>query len=168
MRGTYDEQRHIFFPADGEEQRCAYELYARAGLLDRPHPSVAIPSTASQRSAAPPASERVTAARAALDTAEQRLGMRPPQTPDTRERAPAPASDKQLALILTLIGRLHSANPAAINAIGARFQIANLARFTTRSQLPALRAAVGTLSKLDASKLIDQLKACESPTAQAA
>ena len=168
MRGTYDEQRHIFYPAEGEEQRCAYEMYARTGLIDRPRPSVAIPSTASERSAVTPASERVTTARVALNAAEQRLGKRPPPTPDTREHAPAPASDKQLTLILTLIGKLHSANPAAIDAIGLRFQIANLARFTTRSQLPALRAAAGTLSKLDASKLIDQLKACDSPAAQAA
>jgi hypothetical protein len=168
MRGTYDEQRHVFSPAEGEEQRCAYEMYVRAGLIDRPRPSVAIPSTASARSAVTPASDRVTVARAALDTAEQRLGMRPPHTPDMRERAPVPASDKQLTLILTLIGRLHTAKPDIINAIGARFQITNLARFTTRAHLPALRAAAGALSKLDASKLIDQLKACESPTAQAA
>jgi hypothetical protein len=143
-------------------------MYARAGLIDRPRPSAAIPPTASQRSAAPPASDRVTVARAALDTAEQRLGIRPPPTPDTRERAPVPASDKQLTLILTLIGRLRNANPAAVNAIGARFQITDLARFDGRAQLPALRTAAGTLSKLDASKLIDQLKACESPVAQTA
>jgi len=168
MRGTYDEQRHIFYPAEGEEQRCAYDMYARAGLIDRPHPSVAIPSTANHQRVAPPASERVTVARAALDTAEQRLGMHPPPPSDTRERASVPASDKQLTLILTLIGRLRNANPAAINASGARFQITDLARFDDRAQLPALRTAAGTLSKLDASKLIDQLKACESPTAQAA
>jgi hypothetical protein len=151
MRGTYHEQRHVFYPAEGEEQRCAYKMYARAGLIDRPRPSAAIPPTASQRSAAPPASDRVTVARAALDTAEQRLGMRPPPTPDTRERAPVPASDKQLTLILTLIGRLRKANPAAVNAMGARFQITDLARFDGRAHLPALRTAAGTLSKLDAS-----------------
>jgi hypothetical protein len=168
MRGTYDEQRHVFYPAEGEEQRCAYDMYARAGLIDRPRPSTAIPPTPSQRSSATPASDRLTVARTALHTAEQNLGMRQPQTPDTRERAPVPASDKQLVLILTLIGRLRKANPAAINAIGARFQITDLARFHDRAHLPALRAAAGPLSKLDASKLIDQLKACESPVAQAA
>jgi hypothetical protein len=143
-------------------------MYARAGLIDRPRPSAAIPTTASECSAATLACERVTIARAALDTAEQRLGMRPPQTPDTCARAPVPASDKQLTLILTLIGRLRKANPATVNAIGARFQITDLARFEGRAHLPALRTAAGTLSKLDASKLIDQLKACESPVAQTA
>jgi hypothetical protein len=168
MRGTYDEQRHVFSPADGEERRCAYEMYVRAGLIDRPRPSAAIPTNVSAPTSAPPTSERITIARAALDTAEQNTGMRPPRTPETQKGTSAPASDKQLALIVTLISKLQSANPAAINAIGARFQITNLARFSTRSQLPALRAQIGTLSKLDASKLIDQLKAYEPVAAQAA
>ena len=82
--------------------------------------------------------------------------------------APSRASDKQLGLIITLVGKLHTTNPAALGAIGARFHIPELARFTAREQLPALRAQAATLSKLEASKLIDQLKACEAPLTQTA
>src|SRR4029450_13522715 len=114
-----------------------------------------------QPGAAAPPSDRITNARAALHTTEQRGGMRP-----SAQDAPASlilASDGQLVLILTLVGKLRKANSAAVHAIGARFQIADLARFSDREHLPALRAQAAALSKLDASKLIDQLKACESP-----
>jgi hypothetical protein len=173
MRGEYDAQRKQFYPADGEEQRCAYELYARAGLIARPHPIAAAYRPAPDARPTPahsiaPPSERVSAARAVLERAEQTVGMRVPQTPDIPTSAPSLASDKQLGLIITLVGKLHTANPAALNAIGARFQIAELARFHAREQLPALRAQAGGLSKLDASKLIDQLKAYEAPVTQPA
>jgi hypothetical protein len=180
MRGEYDAQRKQFYLADGEEQRCAYELYARAGLIARPHLSAAVPrpppdarptptpppSTPTTHGASP--SERVSTARALLESAERTVGMRPPQTPDFPISAPVLASDKQLGLIITMVGKLHTANPAALNAIGARFQIAELARFTAREQLPALRAQAGGLTRLDASKLIDQLKACAAPLTQTA
>jgi len=173
MRGEYDSARKIFYPHDGEDRRCAYEMYARAGLITRAHASTAVPRPSSnarpaptQLGAAAPPSDRITAARSALHTAEQRVGMRPSE----QDMPPALvlASDKQLVLILTLIGKLRKANSAAVNAIGARFQIADLARFSDREHLPALRAQAAALSKLDASKLIDQLKACESPASQAA
>jgi len=173
MRGEYDSARKIFYPHDGEDRRCAYEMYARAGLITRAHASTAVPRPSSnarpaptQLGAAAPPSDRITAARSALHTAEQRVGMRPSE----QDMPPALvlASDKQLVLILTLIGKLRKANSAAVNAIGARFQIADLARFSDREHLPTLRAQAAALSKLDASKLIDQLKACESPSSQAA
>lgn len=173
MRGEYSAARKIFYPHDGEDRRCAYEMYARAGLITRPHVGAAVPRPTSdarpaptQPGAATPPSDRITNARAALHTTEQRVGMRP-----SAQDAPASlilASDRQLALILTLVGKLRKANSAAVNAIGARFQIADLARFSDREHLPALRAQAAALSKLDASKLIDQLKAYESPATQAA
>jgi len=173
MRGEYDAARKIFYPHDGEDRRCAYEMYARAGLITRPHASAAVPRPTSNARPAPPQpgaaasrSDRITAARAALHTAEQRAGMR-----SSEQHAPTAlilASDRQLVLILTLVGKLRKANSAAVNAIGARFQIADLARFSDREHLPALRAQAAVLSKLDASKLIDQLKACESPATHAA
>ena len=168
MHGEYDEQRRIFYPADGEEQRSAYEMYARAGLIHRPRPSAAIPHPASATASPDVPSDRVTAARAALHATEQQLGMHPAHMPDTRESVLVPASDKQLVLILTLVSKLRKTNQPAVNAIGARFQIADLARFVDRMHLPALRAQASALSKLDGSKLIDQLKACESAMAQAA
>ena len=35
MQGEYDRERKLFYPHKGEEQRCAYEMYARCGLLPR-------------------------------------------------------------------------------------------------------------------------------------
>ncbi len=173
MHGEYDSARKIFYPHDGEDRRCAYEMYARAGLITRPHATAAVPRPTSnarpaptQLGAATPSSDRITAARAALHTAEQRVGLR-----SSEQDAPTSlilASDRQLVLILTLVGKLRKANSAAVNAIGARFRIADLARFSDREHLPALRAQAAALSKLDASKLIDQLKACESSATQAA
>src|SRR5262249_46644970 len=140
MRGDYDAQRKVFYPDANEEQRCAYEMYARAGLIARQHPGVAIPRPAPSAQEAPaasrapaPQSERVTAARAVLETAEREAGMRPQR--NDASAAPRGASDKQLGLIITLIGTLRTANPAAVNAIGERYHIADLARFAAREQL---------------------------------
>jgi hypothetical protein len=174
MRGEYDSARKIFYPHDGEERRCAYEMYARAGLIARsqpsasiPHPPKTSPSTPAQLPIATSASERLTAARAALNAAEQRVGVQSPAQ-GAATLPVALASDKQLRLIITLVGQLRPASNPAINAIGARFRIADLARYSDREHLPALRAQAATLSKLDASKLIDQLKAYEAPLSQAA
>ena len=175
MRGEYDPARKVFYPHDGEERRCAYEMYARAGLIARPHVSAAVtPSRETAHSApaqsgpADPPSERIAAARAALHAAEQHAGMRTPQGHGAATTIPVLATDRQLRLILTLISQLRSTNSVAVTTIGTRFGIADLARFSDREHLPALRAQAAALSKLDASKLIDQLKACEPSMSHAA
>lgn len=180
--------------AEGEEQRCVWEMYRRAGLLpmrstgatlNRPvasapnsaHPATP-PTPATSPPAVAPASERAARARAALAQVEQRVGLAPRTEPatapraDTTTPAPAPpttpnpplASDAQLGLIARLLIALRSgateatiqATDAAINAAGATFGITNLAMLLSKD---ALRCAVPQLTKLQAIRLIDQLKA---------
>jgi hypothetical protein len=108
-------------------------------------------------------------ARAALRSAEQRLGVAPARNGAVAERhvdqqrsTPALASDKQLELIITLASRLRSHTTAsAIDAAGVALQIHAL---STMHDHKALQQATPRLTKLNASKLIDRLKALETPT----
>jgi hypothetical protein len=169
--------------ADGEEQRCVYEMYARAGLVTRSTPSIAIPrgeaKTAhddSSRSAATPAPRpapaaasapvgaRAALARRSLEQAERRVGMRQPSS-----AAPADstrASDAQHGLIARLVNELLRSGDetstmevaATLNALGARFGIHGLADLRSKAQL---RSAATHLTKLQATRLIDALKALD-------
>ena len=169
--------------AEGEERRCVYEMYARAGLIARSAPGIDVPRqtppSAPARAAAAtpprPSAARAAAARAALDTAERRVGMRPAGTTDRRAAAGArdgaPASEKQLGLIVALLSDLLTADgadgdaaTAAIDAAGSRVGIRALSRLRTRDQL---RGSTPALTMLTASKLIDQLKATDLSTARA-
>jgi len=170
-----------FYFGEGEERRCVYQMYARAGLLTHstsgieiPHPAAATyrvaPATAPARAAAP-VTERAAAARAALDTAERRAGLRPRDSADvadhtsTSANTTVRASDKQLGLIVRLIntrradtdGASDDAVANAIDAIGARFGITGLADLRKKDQLRGSAA----LTILNASRLIDALKALD-------
>ena len=160
-----------------------YEMYVRAGLITRSTPSVAIPrgeaTTAhsdSSRSAAIPASSRAPAAdsapvgaraalaRRSLEQAERRVGMRQPSSV-----APADstmASDAQLGLIARLVNELLRRGDetrtlevaTTLNALGARFGIDGLADLRSKAQL---RSTATHLTKLQATRLIDSLKALD-------
>jgi len=188
--------------ADGEEQRCVYEMYARAGLITRSSPSIAIARSEAttahsdhSRSAATPApsrapgtapiNARAALARRSLEQAERRVGMRQPNnttpahSPHTTAAIPGPitgmrASDAQLGLIARLINELlRNADEAStteaaatLNALGARFGIDGLADLRSKVQL---RGAATHLTKLQATRLIDALKALDGTVdAQAA
>jgi hypothetical protein len=169
--------------ADGEEQRCVYEMYARAGLITRSTPSVPIPRgevpTAHgdiSRSAATPASSRAPAAdsapvgaraalaRHALEHAERRVGMRQPSSAEPADSTLA--SDAQLGLIARLVNELLRGGDetrtmevaATLNALGARFGMHSLADLRSKAQL---RSAAKKLTKLQATRLIDSLKALD-------
>jgi hypothetical protein len=73
--------------------------------------------------------------------------------------APTLASDKQIELIITLVSRLRS-HTSTIDAVGTAMQIQALSTMHDRE---ALRQATPRLTRLDASKLIDRLKALETP-----
>jgi hypothetical protein len=122
--------------ADGEEQRCVYEMYARAGLIARSTPSARVPrdgstagggasrpaATTPTPSSAPeaaPVNMRAATARRSLEQAERRVGLRQPShdtpthDPDVTEPHPgtitsALASDAQLGLIARLITDLRT------------------------------------------------------------
>ena len=161
MRGEYDRERKLFYPNDGEEQRCAYELYARAGLLPRTSPG----ATFSQAQRPPqPTAEAQSTAVAALRAAEQRTGVAPAPLGATAHGAPH-ASEAQLGLIVGLLHGLTSTAQTDLDAVGQRFGIAELSALRTKDRL---RAQAATLTRLNASKLIDALKALESPPARAA
>ncbi len=179
--------------AEGEEQRCVYEMYARAGLIARSTPGTTVPGrsraarldSTSDRGAhlAPPASptrstptpatphptpptEKAARARAALAQAEQATGLGAQRTSDG-PRPAASASDPQLGLIVRLINALLDADAEyadTINAAGASLGLSNLA---TLRRKEVLRAAATRLTKQGATRLIDQLKALDR-TARAA
>ena len=117
-----------FVFADGEEQRCVFEMYRRASLdvvrhsgsalprdtrPERPTPSAPRPVAPSDSTTPAPLSERALAARAALARTERRAGMTTPNSPaptgrDDRARPTAEstadrATDPQLGLIARLI-----------------------------------------------------------------
>jgi hypothetical protein len=187
-----------FYFADGEERRCVYEMYACAGLITHSTPGITIPRS-ELRPAAPagstmpaasgqpvartdptaPVTERTAAARAVLDTAERSAGMRS-REPTTTHHSDAGttsstaelASDPQLGLIVRLINDLRTDKTAdvdaahAISQIGARFGITGLAELRKKDQL---RRKATSLTRLNASKLIDALKALDgNPVARAA
>jgi len=185
-----------FYFADGEEQRCVYQMYARAGLIKGSTRGVTVarnePGTATDNSARPaatpalgaapattsaPVNARAAAARTVLEQAEQRVGMRQPNSTapahsaGTAERIPGPAtrnlaSDAQLSLIARLINELLGDNgkgnseqtAAALDALGARFDIPGLAELRSKAHL---RSRAATLTKPHATKLIDALKALD-------
>jgi hypothetical protein len=168
---------------EGEERRCVYEMYARAGLVahrtsgvEIPRPAAAthriVPASTPARAAAP-VTERAAAARAALDTAERRLGLRPREDAAAADHATSSttttiqASDKQLGLIVRLVNARRAdtdtagddAVATAIDAIGARFGITGLSDIRKKDQL---RSSAAGLTILNASRLIDALKALDS------
>jgi len=185
-----------FYFADGEERRCVYEMYVRAGLIKRSTRGVSVvrsePGTAvgnSVRPAATPAlgaapatssaplGARAAAARTVLEQAERRVGMRQPDSispadsAGTAERVPGPAtrnlaSDAQLGLIARLINELlgddgegnSEQTAAALDALGGRFGIRGLAELRSKAHL---RSRTTTLTKPNATKLIDALKALD-------
>lgn len=180
---------------DGEEQRCVYEMYARAGLIARGTPGVRIPrdgSTARGEASRPaattpplsvapesaPVNARAVTARRSLEQVERRVGLRQPSlaTPasgdDTRTSS-ALASDAQFGLIARLINELHTGEiemreetAAALDALGARFGLTSMSSLRSKTDL---RRAASRLSKLQAMQLIDRLKALTpSDSAQAA
>jgi hypothetical protein len=187
MQGEYDRERKLFYPYKGEEQRCAYEMYARCGLLPRRSAGATVPTPACEPSSANGGhahstpvmvNGRVQAAAAILRDAEQQAGVRPAPVGATvgviaterSRRAPhVLATDPQLGLIVGLIHGLlddtGTAGAAEIDELGRRFGITGL---STLRKKDALRAQATTLSRLDASKLIDGLKALEAPPARAA
>jgi hypothetical protein len=172
-----------FYFGEGEERRCVYEMYARAGLLSRSSPGVDIsrPTSTTHRAtpattpvkAVAPVTERATAARAALNTAERRAGLRPREGAAAADHTTSStnttihASDKQLGLIVRLVNARRAdsdtsgdeAVATAIDAIGARFGITGLAGSRKKDQL---RSQAAGLTILNASRLIDALKALDS------
>lgn len=170
--------------ADGEEQRCVYEMYTRAGLIARGTPGALIPrdgsatrgeasrpaATTPPPSAAPesaPVNARAATARHSLEQAERRVGLRQPSlaTPapgdDTRTSS-ALASDAQLGLIARLMNDFHTGEiemreetAAALDALGARFGITSMSNLRSKSDL---RRVANRLTKLQAMQLIDRLK----------
>lgn len=122
--------------SEGEEQRCVYEMYARAGLIARSTPGVRIPrdgsivrseasrstATTPPPSAAPesaPVNARAATARRSLEQAERRVGLRqlddatPTNGAEITESHPgtitsALASDAQLGLIARLVTEVHT------------------------------------------------------------
>ena len=181
-----------FMFADGEEQRCVYEMYARAGLITRGTPSARIPrdgSTAGGGASRPaattpppspapesaPVNARAATARRSLEQAERRVGLRQPSlaTPapgDDTLTSSALASDAQLGLIARLITDLRTGQDAAseetataLDALGARFGITSMSSLRSKTDLSR---TASRLSKLQAMQLIDRLKAL-TPTADA-
>lgn len=170
--------------SDGQEQRCVYEMYARAGLIARSTPGttlpdrarVASPVTTTDAGAPTPAEARLTPpadraarARAALAQAERAAGLGGRATGDHHEpqdhaRPASRASDPQLGLIVRLINALLDADAEhadAINTAGASLDIPRLA---TLRRKDVLRAAATRLTKQGAIGLIDQLKALDRTT----
>ncbi len=173
-----------FHFAEGEEQRCVWEMYRRAGLLPARSRGAAHERPAPTPAAPPPtaATERAARARTALAQAEQRVGLAPRTevAPASRADAATPAasappaypnaaSDAQLGLIARLlIGLRTGATDATIEAIntaideaGAAFGIATLATLLSKD---ALRRSAPQLTRPQAIRLIDRLKALTQRT----
>ena len=166
-----------FYFGEGEERRCVYEMYARAGLVAHSTSGIEIPrpAVANHRvaAAATLVTERAAAARAALDTAERRAGLQPREGAAAADHTTSTtnttvhASDKQLGLIVRIVnarradadGTGDGAVATAIDAIGARFGITGLADIRKKDQL---RSRATALTILNASRLIDALKALDS------
>jgi hypothetical protein len=171
-----------FYFAEGEEQRAVYEMYRRAGLTitrspgitiahdDRPDrptaPKPTQPPAAPTHHAQPavPANDRATTAAAALRSAERRAGVAPASVGAKWQ----PASEAQLNLIATLTNRLITQHRVAASVIDAAGDCFTISTLSTQRTMPALRDAATQLGRLDASKLIDRLKALEPPAAHTA
>ena len=172
--------------ADGEEQRCVYEMYTRAGLIARGTPGALIPrdgrtvrgeasrppATTPPPSAAPesaPVNARAATARRSLEQAERRVGLRQPEHATSAHDADTPgpsssalASDAQLGLIARLINELYTGLDETSEETAAALDALG-ARFgmsslsSLRSKVD-LRRAASRLTKLQAMQLIDRLK----------
>lgn len=157
-----------FVFAEGEEQRCVYEMYVRAGLLARRTPGMTLareqppaprthapvlaplePSHPTVASARRPDPRQLTRARAVLAEAERRVGAA--QTLTTQ---PPPATDPQLGKIIMLVQESPASN-AAIDRLGTAFGFVALSALDTKA---ALRQAHPDLARRQASKLIDALQ----------
>jgi hypothetical protein len=135
-----------------------------------------VPPATPTRQRAPlaaPAAERAASAAAALRSAERQAGVTPSGVgisgSHAHEQPPSAelASEKQLGLVATLIASLYN-DPevaSAINALGAPLGIHDLS--TLRSKA-ALHRNAARLTRLQASKLIDRLKALQAPAHRAA
>jgi hypothetical protein len=178
-RGERDGKR--FFFADGEEERCLYELYRRAGF------STAVSSVTTIQLPITPAAttpsgttgaatsgfkgptenghgQRLATARAALVAAEQQAGVSagpsrrttaPPATPARSRPAVGSASERQRAAIVRLITQVlrGGQQPATVNRIGhEQASISDLSALTTADTLPH------SLTSPQASALITALQ----------
>jgi hypothetical protein len=131
--------------ADGEAQRCGYEMYRNAGLLPEPRPA---PASQLSTSSSTPAPARLAKARAALERVEQRSGLTPPSA------TPRTASVKQRTYIVTLLdaARTH-VQPGTLNQIGQ-----DIGDFPGLSGVQAADGLPQRLTTTQASRLIDQLQ----------
>jgi hypothetical protein len=166
-----------FYFAEGEEQRAVYEMYRRAGLTIMQTPGITIvrddppdrstTREGAQRPTAPvrraqparPSADRAANAAAVLGSAERQAGVRPAGVGVNARLA----SDAQLNLVATLVNQLLTQQRLAASVIDQAGDQFNISRLSSHRTLPALRAAATQLGKLDASKLIDRLKALQSP-----
>jgi hypothetical protein len=170
-----------FYFADGEEQRCVHEMYARAGLLSRPHPGASIPlpqlpsQTSRTHATSPEPSARrgqplarsqahpVAPAAAArrpdpqrVVTARAALAQAERQTGLVRSeltREPL-ATEAQLGKIVVLVQHSPASN-TTIDELGAAFGISALSALDTKA---ALKQANPNLARRKASELIDALQ----------
>jgi hypothetical protein len=147
--------------AEGEAQRCIYEMYRRAALLPAPEPRADQPPTtaasADRRTSVPvptrrPAPAQLAKARAALERAEQRSGLAPAAaTPGATVRT---ASAKQRSYIVTLLDAARGrVQPGALNALGQQIGgFGGLSGVLKPDGLPQ------GLSSTQASRLIERLQ----------
>jgi hypothetical protein len=156
----YDRDRKLFLDPSGLVRRL-YHTAGLAAFVSAPASSAAQPSAALPAQLSRPADpQRLATARAALAEAERTTAT---ATPSDR------ASDAQLGLIARLIIGLRQAasdeddTADALDALGERFQLADLADQTSKERLRAY-----ALAKTTASALIQELKALEQPTTLAA
>ena len=160
-----------FVFAEGEEERCVYEMYRRAGLSAVPHPGVSLttatapapPASTHATPTTPPTSrpERLAHARATLSRAEHQAGVNgasrrtaAPAVPASRTTT-GQASERQRAAIVRLVAQALTGGqqPATLNLIGQeRAGFGSLAELKTSDGLPA------TLSRSQASALITALQ----------
>ncbi|KPV51897.1 hypothetical protein SE17_18640 [Kouleothrix aurantiaca] len=183
-----------FVFAEGEEQRCVYEMYARAGLIARSSPSELIPRAGRTArgeasrppaitptpSAAPesaPATARAATARRSLEQAERRVGLRQPSTETPPPDSDLPvstrstlASDAQLGLITRLITHLRNSEDATSKETAAALDALGarfgIASMSSLRSTADVRRVASRLTKRHAMQLIDHLNGL-TPTGQA-
>ncbi len=161
-----------FVFADGEEQRCVFEMYRRAGLEVVRHAGIAIPRDA-QPERPTPSAPRPAAPSDSPAPNRPAPTHRDDRAQPTAESTADRATDPQLGLIARLITILRMQGDAdaqaetahAIDAIGASFDIADLSSLRSTADL---RSAATRLTKLHATRLIDALKALEQPLTHSA
>jgi hypothetical protein len=152
--------------AEGEAQRCTYEMYRRATLLPTPEPRIdrppsiaasADPRTSTLVPTRRPEPAQLAKARAALERAEQRSGLAPAAVaPGTSANGAIPrtASAKQRNSIVTLLeaarGRVQ---PGTLNQLGQQIgSFGGLSGVLKPNGLPP------GLSSTQASRLIERLQ----------